>query len=221
MSKIAICQPYFVPYMGYFQLINAVDVFVSYDDVNFITRGWIHRNKIKVGGKETFITIPLKNKSQHKKINEISIDWSDRRIVKLMKTIQMSYNKSKYKDEVLAILEQIFESKPDLISELALTSIMSFCRYLDIETCIKVASTETYEKTEDRVENLINICKKEEIFHYINPIGGRSLYDKDEFQSRGVKLNFIQGIGSMSIIDVCMNNSKEEVKDILKDYRLL
>ncbi len=221
MSKIAICQPYFAPYMGYYQLINAVDVFVSYDDVNFIKNGWINRNRIMVNGAERLFTIPLKSQSSFKKINETLIDWDSKHIKKFFKTLEQAYSKAEYKNEVMAVMERIFEQRPDSISGLALTSLQEFCKYLEIDTEIKVSSLEGYEKVGDRVKNLINICETENIHHYINPIGGTKLYDKEEFESYGVKLNFIQGMGSLSIIDVCMSRTKEEIQNDLDKFKLV
>jgi hypothetical protein len=221
MNKIAICQPYFAPYIGYFQLINAVDVFVSYDDVNFINRGWINRNKIMVANNEKTFTIPLKNRSQFKKINETMIDWQNKDISKLVKTLQMNYSKAKYKDDVLDIVSKILDSKVDTISELALVSLQQFCNYLDIDTTFKVSSIERYEKTDDRVKNLVNICYAEGAHHYVNPIGGTKLYNKEEFRSHGIRLNFLEGSPSLSIIDVCMSIPKEEIKDKLTECRLI
>lgn len=221
MNKIAICQPYFAPYIGYFQLINAVDVFVSYDDVNFINRGWINRNKIMVANNEKTFTIPLKNRSQFKKINETMIDWQNKDISKLVKTLQLNYSKAKYKDDVLDIVSKILDSKVDTISELALVSLQQFCNYLDIDTTFKVSSIERYEKTDDRVKNLVNICYAEGAHHYVNPIGGTKLYNKEEFRSHGIRLNFLEGSPSLSIIDVCMSIPKEEIKDKLTECRLI
>lgn len=221
MNKIAICQPYFAPYIGYFQLINAVDVFVSYDDVNFINRGWINRNKIMVANNEKTFTIPLKNRSQFKKINETMIDWQNKDISKLVKTLQMNYSKAKYRDDVLDIVSKILDSKVDTISELALVSLQQFCNYLDIDTTFKVSSIERYEKTDDRVKNLVNICYAEGAHHYVNPIGGTKLYNKEEFRSHGIRLNFLEGSPSLSIIDVCMSIPKEEIKDKLTECRLI
>lgn len=221
MNKIAICQPYFAPYIGYFQLINAVDVFVSYDDVNFINRGWINRNKIMVANSEKTFTIPLKNRSQFKKINETMIDWQNKDISKLVKTLQMSYGKAKYKDDVLDIVSKILDSKVDTVSELALISLQQFCNYLDIDTTFKVSSIERYERTDDRVKNLVNICYAERAHHYVNPIGGTKLYNKEEFHSHGIRLNFLEGSPSLSIIDVCMSIPKEEIKDKLTECRLI
>ena len=91
MKKIALCQPYFAPYIGYFQLINEVDVFVSYDDVNFIKGGWIHRNKLTVNKTEKLFNIPLLKQTSFKKINETEVNWDDGNLKKLIKTIEQSY----------------------------------------------------------------------------------------------------------------------------------
>lgn len=221
MKKIAICQPYFAPHLAYFQLINAVDVFVSYDNVNFITRGWINRNKIIVNKKEWLFSIPLKSQSQHKKINEIEIDWSNRLIDKTIKTMKQAYSRSKNKHSVSEVVDKIFNQKPALISELSFLSIKEFCNYLEIDTQLKIASHEKYSRVEDKTENLINICKLENANHYINPIGGIDLYDKSDFMKRQIDLSFMNGICGLSIIDVCMNNSKEEIKKQLEDYSLV
>jgi len=221
MKKIAICQPYFAPHLAYFKLINAVDIFVSYDDVNYITRGWINRNKIIVNGDEKMFTIPLRQQSQFKKINEIEIDWNNRDIAKLLKTLKFNYSKSPFVEETMQIVHNIFDKKPDLISTLALGSLKEFCKYLNIDTVIKESSVEKYTKTADRAQNLINICNSEGAQHYINPIGGTELYCKDEFKQHGLKLNFLDGSRGMSIIDVCMNTPKEEIQKQLEEYRLL
>ena len=80
--KVAIMQPYFFPYIGYFQLINAVDKFIIYDDVNYINRGWINRNQVLINGKESYITVPLKDASQNKLIKDITIsietNWQEK-----------------------------------------------------------------------------------------------------------------------------------------------
>jgi hypothetical protein len=92
--KLAIMQPYIFPYIGYFQLIKAVDKFVIYDDVNFINRGWINRNRILVNGKDSLFTIPLKEASQNKLINDIDVNWDDAWKSKWLKTLEQSYKKA-------------------------------------------------------------------------------------------------------------------------------
>ncbi|KXK47281.1 MAG: WbqC-like family protein [Bacteroidetes bacterium OLB10] len=92
---VAIMQPYYMPYIGYFQMINAVDSFVFYDDVNFINRGWVNRNRILVNNEPSYITIPLLKASQNKLINEIEINY-DKNFDKITKTIQLNYKKSPF-----------------------------------------------------------------------------------------------------------------------------
>tara|TARA_Y100001970_G_scaffold76688_1_gene97356 strand:- start:53530 stop:54195 length:666 start_codon:yes stop_codon:yes gene_type:complete len=221
MKTIAVCQPYFAPHLAYFQLINAVDVFVSYDDVNYITRGWINRNKLTINKKEKIFTIPVKKQSSFSKINQIEVDWENREINKLLKTVNMSYSKSKYREQIFNLLEEIFYEKPRFISDLSLKSLKVFSDYLEIQTCFKVSSHENYVKTGDRVKNLINICHAEKASSYINSIGGTSLYRKEEFAEHGLNLGFLSGLSGLSIIDVCMNNSIEEIKKQLQQYTLV
>lgn len=216
--KLAVMQPYFLPYIGYFQMINAVDKFVFYDDVTYIKKGWINRNRVKGG---TIFTIPLKNQSQNRLIRDTEVLWSSRFISKFLKTIHQTYSKSPYFSEVFSIVEDIINSQPNTISELAIDSVMKFSDYIGIDTEFKVSSEEEYLKGEDKVINLINICNQENTNHYINPIGGQSLYDKATFKSLGITLNFIQTQPSLSIIDECFSKSIEELQNELNNYTLL
>ena len=208
-------QPYFLPYIGYFQMVNAVDTFVFYDDVTYIKNGWINRNRIKDG---KIFTIPLKNQSSNNLIKDTEIFWNQRDIKKLLKTIQQTYFKSLNFSEVYPIIEKLIELHPLTISELAINSVIEFSKYLEIDTNFKISSQEKYQKGKDKVESLINICNQENIFHYINPIGGQSLYDKDTFKSQGVKLNFIKTQPSLSIIDECFLKPKQQIIKELEEY---
>src|SRR5690606_3799363 len=97
--KIAIMQPYLFPYLGYFQLINAVETFVFYDDVNFIKRGWINRNQILVDNKAALFTVPLKKASQNKLINEIDMAIDEKWLSQFFKTIEQNYKNAPYFDD--------------------------------------------------------------------------------------------------------------------------
>jgi hypothetical protein len=216
--KLAVMQPYFLPYIGYFQMINAVDKFVFYDDVTYIKNGWINRNRVKGG---TIFTIPLKNQSSNRLIRNTEVLWSSRFINKFLKTIQQTYSKSPYFSEVFPIVEDIINSQPNTISELAIDSVIKFSDYMGIDTEFKVSSEVEYLKGEDKVINLINICNQENTNHYINPIGGQSLYDKATFKSLGITLNFIQTQPSLSIIDECFSKSIEELQNELNNYTLI
>jgi len=209
--KIAIMQPYFAPYLGYFQLIKEVDTFIFYDDVNFIKRGWIHRNYININGQLKMFTIPLIKPSQHKKINEVEVNWNCRDMEKLIKTFQYNLKDTK-------TVNQIFSKKPKTISDLAIMSIKSFCKQLGIKTKFKKSSELNYKKQDDKALNLIEICKLEDSMEYINPEGGQSLYTKEQFLSHGVNLKFIKGLSSSSMLET-INNKK--IIQQLNNYTLI
>tara|TARA_R110000822_G_scaffold30315_4_gene88392 strand:- start:10365 stop:10997 length:633 start_codon:yes stop_codon:yes gene_type:complete len=209
--KIAIMQPYFAPYLGYFQLIKEVDTFIFYDDVNFIKKGWIHRNYININGELKMFTIPLVKSSQSKKINKTEINWNCRDMEKLLKTFQ--YN---LKDTT--ILNQILFEKPKTISDMAILSIKLFCKQLKIKTKFKKSSELNYKKQNDKALNLIEICKSENSTEYINPEGGKSLYTKNQFISHGVNLKFIKGLNSPSMLETISN--KKLIKQI-NNYTLI
>ena len=149
------------------------------------------------------------------------IDWDNREIYKFVKNLEHSYSKRPFFNETMEIVYSILGEKHKFISDLSLSSLIKFCNYLDINTIFKNSSDLEYEKTNDRSQNLINICINQGCNHYINPIGGLDLYNKKFFSNRGIKLNFLKGKSSLSIIDVCMNNSAEEIREYLGDFRLI
>lgn len=232
--KIAVMQPYIFPYIGYFQLINAVDYFVIYDDVNFIKGGWVNRNRILINGKDSFLTIPCINKSPNKLIKDVNVDVSSKEFKNLLKTICLAYKKSKHFNEVYPLIEDILKTKEVSIADLAVKSIKKICNYLDIKTEIKIASIDFHDsKGQERAERLITICEKLKSESYINAIGGVDLYQKEIFSQKGVKLNFLKTnqiiyeqfqnefIPWLSIIDTLMFNSKEEIVVMLNNYDLV
>lgn len=233
-KKVAVMQPYIFPYVGYFQLINAVNVFVIYDDVNFIKRGWINRNKILVNGKATLITFPCIKISQNKLIKETEINLNDKAYSKILKTISESYNKAPYYDKVFPLIEEIFDSEADNIADLASNSIIHFSKYLNISTEFLFSSKSHSEsKGLRRADRLIEITSTEGANNYVNAIGGQELYNKEYFQSKGVKLEFLKPsireytqfagnfIPGLSIIDVAMFNSPLKIKEFLNNYKLV
>ncbi len=232
--KLAIMQPYIFPYIGYFQLINAVDKFVIYDDVNYINKGWINRNKILVNNNETLFTIPLHKASQNKKIKEIEINYTQKGINKFIKTIQNSYSKTPNYSKVSAFVESILLHKTyNNISELNTYSIKQICNYLNITTPI-IESSSIYENEKLKAQyRILDICKKEKATVYINPIGGKEIYDKSLFEEQNIDLFFIKSepviysqykenfVPFLSIIDIMMFNSKETIQHFLSKYQLL
>ena len=226
-------QPYIFPYIGYFQLINAVDKFVIYDDVNFINKGWINRNRILNNGKDSLFTIPLKEASQNKLINEIEINWDIAWKSKFLKTLEQCYKKAPFYSEILPIIEQTLSIDNEPVSKVIEHNLRLICNYLDIKTEI-ISSSALYQNTHLKAqERILDICLQEKVSQYINPIGGLELYDKDFFETKNLQLNFIKSnsieypqfknefVPWLSMIDVLMFNSKDKIKEFLDNYELI
>jgi hypothetical protein len=231
--KVAIMQPYFLPYIGYFQLINAVDKFVLYDDVTYINRGWINRNQIIVNGSSSYITIPLKEASQNKCINEIYVSTEGKWHEKMLRTIELAYKKAPFFIEIFDLFKRILSSEYETINQLNTNAIKTICNYLDIQTDIKDSSTIYENKHLMGQERILDICLKEAADYYINPIGGVSLYNSKFFKDSGVQINFLQSkpitykqFGDeftpwLSILDVLMFNDRKTIMIFLNNFSLV
>lgn len=229
--RLAIMQPYFFPYIGYFQLINAVDKFVFYDDVNFIKKGWINRNRILINGQANYFTVHLNGASQNRLINEIK--FIDNR-KKLITSIQMAYKRAPYFQEIYPLIKNVLSFQTKNISQLAIYSIKTICEYLGIKTIFEISSLNyTATKGLERTERLKKICKINNASDYINPIGGMKLYRKEDFEFSNIHLSFLKPnlmeykqfqnnfISGLSIIDVLMFNPLENLLLQLDNYELI
>lgn len=228
--SVAIMQPYIFPYVGYYQLVNAVDNFIFFDDVNYINKGYINRNSILVNQSPYRFTLPIISASQNKRINELCFDVN---LKKLLDTLKQNYNKSMYFEEVFWLVEKVLTSTDRNVSEVTSNSIKTVFEYLGIEKKFNKSSVIKSNVEGNAADRLISICKSLGDFEYINSIGGMELYDKDYFLAQGVTLNFIkmrsfeykqnskQFVPNLSIIDLLMNNDKETVSEIFGEYDLL
>lgn len=189
--KLAIMQPYFFPYVGYWQLLRAVDRFVIYDDVNYIKGGWINRNRILINGKPSYITVPLYHASPNRKICDISmqssLDWRK----KMIKSIENTYRKAPSFSEVFPIIEKLISYKTDNLVEYLTQQLSTLATLLGIKTEFVVASSCYQNNDMTGQERVIDICKNEGATTYINPQGGQTLYDTETFQNAGIDLRFI------------------------------
>ncbi len=226
-------QPYLFPYIGYFQLINAADKFVIYDDVTFIKQGWINRNNILLNGKALLFTVPLKDASSYKQIRETEISVNIKWTSKLLKTFEQAYKKAPYYTEIIELIEDAISAEEKLIAAIALKSVKVVCSYLGIETSIVETSSNYSNNHLQSQARVIDICKKEKAIEYLNPIGGLQLYSKDVFNREHIKLSFIKPkpinyqqfnnefVPWLSIIDIMMFNSPNEIKAMLNQYELV
>ncbi len=233
--NVAMMQPYLFPYLGYFQLLNAVDVFVFADDVNFIKGGFINRNKILFKNEERHITVPCMKKSQNKLINEVRLSTETKGYPdNILLTIKQAYAKAPFFTDVFPIIESIFRSDIDSISTLAAASVESVSKYLEINVDFKFSSVSfNHTKGQEKSMRLINITKELGGDTYMNPSGGAKIYDKEFFENQGIKLDFLKSeaipypqfndnfIPNLSIIDVLMNNSVEDIQKLLNRYKLV
>jgi hypothetical protein len=231
--KIAIMQPYFFPYIGYFQLINAVDKFVIYDDVNYINKGWINRNNLLVNGKAALYTVPLEGAGQNKKINELNVVKEDKWKIKLLRTIQQNYTKAPFFSAIYSLVEGELLKNEETISRLNFNCIRTVSNYLEIKTEF-VASTTIYANASLKGQyRIIDICEKENAESYINPIGGVEIYTLDLFRQKKIGLSFLQPnlfeykqyknefVPWLSMIDVMMFNSPDQIRSYLNNYQLI
>jgi len=229
--KLGIMQPYFLPYIGYFQLINAVDKYVIYDNIEYTKKGWINRNRILMNGRDFLISLPLKKDSDYKMIceRELSSDYHPK---KMLDQIKSSYAKAPYFKEVYLLLESIFYAGETNLFKYIFHSVKAINNYTGINTEMVISSTVNIDhqlKSEDKV---LAICKALSADTYYNAIGGKELYSKERFSSSGIELKFISSndvqyqqfnhdfVPWLSIIDVLMFNAKEEVSVMLKNYTL-
>jgi hypothetical protein len=216
--KIAVMQPYFAPYMGYFQLINEVDKFVFLEDVNFIKGGWINRNVITLNNQPHRFSIPLKGASSFRKINEVEINWDCRNMGKLKKTLRQRFSKGSV---ARRIVDTVFAPRPRTISELAIASIRNISEHLGIETSFGSSSAYDVGRSKDSTTFLVDVCRLENADTFVNSIGGQHLYCKAKFADHAVELKFIEGQPSQSLLEVIDTKQRQVVIDDLRNVRLV
>ena len=230
--KLAIMQPYLFPYIGYFQLLKAVDKFVLLDDVNYINKGWINRNRMLMNGKDFMFTVPLIDASQNRLIMDIDVEANGKWRSKLIKTFEASYKKAPFYNDVMPLIEGVINAPFTRISEIIYKSLADIGSYLQLTTeFIKTSSSYNINglKGEARI---IQICKFEKASDYINLIGGKELYSQETFRREAIDLKFLRAalapypqfggdfVAGLSIVDVMMFNEPSKINVMLDLYTL-
>lgn len=231
--KIAIMQPYIFPYIGYFQLIKEVDLFVVFDDVNFIKKGWINRNNFLSNGNLQRFTIPLKNVSQNKLICETYIDEESGWKESLLKTILHNYKNAPFYESIFSLLQKILTGSSSNIALFNYNSIIEISKYLKLDTEFILSSKIEKDLSKKGSDKILDICKRLGAKEYINAIGGVELYSKENFKEEDIDLRFLQPhsvkykqlendfVPWLSIIDILMFNSIEDSVKLLNEYTLI
>jgi len=233
-KKVAIMQPYFLPYIGYFQLINAVDEFIIYDNIQYTKKGWINRNRILDNGSDKLFTVPLKKDSDYLDVvdRKLSDTW-DKDRKKLINSLYTLYHKAPHFEEAYSIVTECLLDDENNLFNFILNSLNRVNKYLDIETSIVISSSIGIDHSLKSQDKVIAICKAEKATTYINAIGGMDLYSKTVFESNELELKFIKShsitydqfdgafVPWLSIVDVMMFNSKDAIKEYLNSYTLI
>lgn len=223
-------QPYFLPYIGYWQLIGAVDAFVVYDNIKYTKKGWINRNRFLLNGKEVLFSLPLKKDSDFLDIKQRALAESfDRE--DLINRFREGYRKAPEFSVVIPVIEEVIRFPSNNLFEYIFYSIKKICGYLEITTPLIISSTIDCDHSLKSAERVQAICKALGADIYINPIGGTELYAKENFKQKGLNLYFLKSLPFeyqqwyfefvpwLSILDLLMLNSKSDVrKHISEQY---
>ncbi len=232
--KLAIMQPYFLPYIGYYQLIHAADVFVVYDNIEYTKKGWYNKNRFLLNGTDHLFTIPLKKDSDFLHVSQRRLaDDAVKDCKKILAQISNVYRKAPFYKQTFSLLESLFLYGDLNLFNFIFHSISQTCKHLDINTKFVVSSTININHGLKGKDKVLAICKAMGATEYINPSGGVELYDKSEFSDHNIQLQFLKPkftyyeqlgnefIPGLSLLDVLMFNSVESVKGMLNNYDII
>ncbi len=231
--KVAIMQPYLFPYIGYFQLMNAVDEFVVYDNIQYTKKGWINRNRILVNGKDEYISAPLKKDSDFLNVKDrfLADTWPTEK-KKTLNKITECYRKAPSYNEAMPVIESCLLFEDQNLFNYIFNSLKVLTDHFGIETKLTISSILKLNHELRSAEKVVAICKALAATEYINPIGGTELYNKEQFSKENLQLHFLKTdnivykqfenefIPFLSIVDIMMFNTKEEVRTMLNAYNL-
>lgn len=234
--KLGIMQPYFFPYLGYFSLIANTDHFIFFDTPQYERRSWMNRNRIlNANGEVAYISVPVHKAPQQTAIKDIKVDYSND-WVSSMAAKMVHYKKcAPNYTEISELFKDLLSKQYDSLAELNIETTVSVCRYLGINT-----SFETFSKMNLEIDEVcapdewaLNITKKLGYSTYRNPPGGMSFFDRQKYENENINIEFLQANlnpydqkipnfeSGLSIIDVMMFNTKEDIEKMIGDFCLL
>ena len=233
MTRLAIMQPYFCPYIGYFQLIAAVDLFIVYDNIKYTKKGWINRNRMLQNGKDVMFSLPLKSDSDYLDVfqRELAPDFNRD---KLLNQFKGAYRHAPYFAQTFPLIEQVVRYEDMNLFRFLHHSIVKTCERLGITTEIWISSDIAIDHGVKNQDKVLALCEAVGATTYVNAIGGMELYSKETFREKGIDLKFIQSrafeypqfgdvfVPWLSIIDVMMFNPLDNIQTCIStNYELI
>ena len=231
--KTAIMQPYFFPYIGYFQLIGSVNLFIVYDNIKYTKKGWINRNRMLQSDNDVMFSLPLKSDSDLLDVRdrELAADFNRD---KLLNQIGGAYRRAPYFAQTFPLIEQVVRYEERNLFKFIHHSLVRTCKHLGIATEIRVSSDIAIDHDLKNQDKVLALCEAVGASTYVNAIGGMELYSKDEFRTRGIELKFIRSkpfeyaqfgnefVPWLSIIDVMMFNPLDTIRECIEsNYELI
>jgi len=226
VNRIAVLQPSYLPWLGFFEQMMSVDTFVFYDDVQYTKNDWRNRNRIKTKDGFLWLTIPVKG-STSLQIREVRIDNNQNWQEKHQKTLVQLYSKAPYFEEVLVLFEPLWNKKYEFLLDAVVDSITIITEYLNIET--KIIFSSEIKVSGNKNEKLINICKTLGASEYYSGLAAQNYLDNELFNRNGINIAFqhyqhplypqMHGnfVSHLSIIDLLFNCGKKS-RQMIKDY---
>ena len=224
----AIMQPYFFPYLGYFQLLRAADIFIFHDDVQYIKAGWVNRNRILLGGQAGWLTLPVRSAEHTRAINERYYVLEPAVVGDLLRKLEAAYRQAPQFTAVFPIVREIMEFESANVAAFNINLVSRLCRKLGIAPRFYLASALEKDHRLTGQERVIELCRRVGASCYVNPIGGRHLYDRHVFAHYGIQLRFLKAnvISGrrdpfLSIIDVLMFHEVAAIENLLSNYEVV
>lgn len=230
--KIGIMQPYFFPYIGYFQLIQAVDEFIVYDNIQYTKKGWINRNRFLQNGKDAMFSLPLKKDSDFLDVKQREIA-ADFKKDKFLNQLREAYRRAPYFAQTFPLIEQVVRYEDRNLFRFLHHSIIKTCEHLGIKTKMIVSSEISIDHNLKNQDKVVALCEAVGAGTYVNAIGGMELYSREIFREKGIELKFVKSkaieyvqfgapfVPSLSIIDVMMFNDIDKTRTFSTNYELI
>lgn len=225
-QRTAIMQPYLLPYIGYFQLIAAADVFVVYDDIKYTKKGWINRNRLLLNGQPWTFSLPLQAGSDR-------LDVVDRQVATgflpsdLLRKIEAAYRNAPFFEPTMALAQAVLECREKNLFNFLLHGLQQTLEHLQLRARVVVSSTLAVDRQLRGQDRVIATCRSLGATEYLNAIGGTELYDAGSFANQGLQLSFLRSrlspyaqtgqsfVPALSILDVLFFKGRDATRSMI------